>query len=131
MAPDDQADVSGVDVSEVDRPDGIYGIAQWFPGRGEEPELGPSEEAFLTEYASVAESAPDYPAVQAAAGAVLATRCAELAGSVVREALWEAAISLETSTLVGGFKVDPSTGAQIKQTPVLLRWHGESLALAP
>jgi branched-chain amino acid transport system substrate-binding protein len=116
--------------SEVDDPDGIYGIAQWFPGRTEEPELGPGEDAFLTEYASVAESTPDYPAVQAAAGAVLATRCAELAGSVEREALWEVAISLETSTLVGGFKIDPSTGAQLKQTPVLLHWRGGSLALA-
>ena len=116
--------------TEVDEVEGVYGIAQWFPGRGDRRELGPAEDAFIAEYARVAGATPDYPAVQAAAGAVLATRCAELAGSVERQALWQAAISLDTSTLVGGFKIDPSTGAQVKQTPVLLRWHGASLALA-
>lgn len=117
--------------SEVDGPDGIYGIAQWFPGRVEEPELGPAEDDFVSAYVEVAESRPDYPAVQAAAGAVVATRCAELAGSLDREALWEAAVALDTSTLVGGFKVDASTGAQVKHTTVLLQWRGDALQLAP
>jgi len=109
--------------------DGVFGIAQWFPGAAEDPELGPTEADFLSEYSRLVGSAPDYPAVQAMAGAVLATRCAELAGSVAREALWEAAASLETSTLFGDFKVDPSTGVQTKHVPVLLRWQGESLGL--
>jgi branched-chain amino acid transport system substrate-binding protein len=116
--------------TEVDQVEGVYGIAQWFPGWAHQSELGPGEEAFLAEYSTVAGATPDYPAVQAVAGAVLATRCAELAGSVERQALWQAAISLDTSTLFGGFKIDPSTGAQVKQTPVLLRWQGGSLAMA-
>jgi branched-chain amino acid transport system substrate-binding protein len=106
---------------------GIYGIAQWFPGRGGRPRLGPGEDAFAAAYAAVAESPPDYPAVQAAAAAVLATRCAELAGSLDREALWEAAAGLDTSTLLGAFRIDPSTGAQVRHSTVLLRWNGGAL----
>lgn len=116
--------------SEVGYMNGVYGVAQWFPGRGDAPELGPAESEFLAAYSDVAEASPDYPAVQAVAGAVLATRCAELAGSLDRSALWEAAAGLETSTLFGEFKIDPTTGAQIKHTPVLVRWHDGAVQLA-
>lgn len=116
--------------SEVDDAEGIYGIAQWFPGREHDAEVGPSEGSFLDAYGRLANSIPDYPAVQAAAGAALALHCANLAGGVSREALWDVATKLETSTMVGGFKVAPDTGSQVKQTPVLLRWHGGSLALS-
>jgi branched-chain amino acid transport system substrate-binding protein len=116
--------------SEVDDIDGIYGIAQWFPGRPRVPEIGPTEQAFLSEYRTVANATPDYPAVQAAAGAALALHCANLAGSLSRQALWDAAISLETTTLVGPFKVDSTTGSQVMQTPVLVRWHRTSLRFA-
>jgi hypothetical protein len=115
---------------EIDDVDGIYGIAQWFAGRARVPEIGPTEGAFLAEYRAVANTSPDYPAVQAAAGAALALHCAQLTGSVDRQALWEAAVGLETTTLLGGFKVHPTTGTQILQTPVLVRWGGASLALA-
>ncbi len=73
--------------SEVDGVDGIYGIAQWFPGRAERVELGPAEEDFVAAYTDVADARPDYPAAQAAAGAVLATRCAEIAGSLDRRCI--------------------------------------------
>jgi ABC-type branched-subunit amino acid transport system substrate-binding protein len=115
--------------SEVDELDGIYGIAQWFPGRAKRPELGPSEDDFVAAYRDVAETDPDYPAVQAAAGAVLATRCAEIAGSVDRDALWKAATEMDTSTLVGGFAIDAVTGAQVKHTTVLVRWSNGALQL--
>lgn len=104
-------------------PEGIYGIAQWFPGADGEAETGPSEAAFLRAYAGGQRSAPDYPAVQAAAGAAIATRCAQLAGSAKREDLWEAAVALDTSTLFGGFRIDPETGQQLGHETVLVRWQ--------
>jgi ABC-type branched-subunit amino acid transport system substrate-binding protein len=116
--------------AEVERPDGIYGIAQWSPGRADQPELGPAEADFITAYIHIAQSRPDYPAVQAAAGAVVATCCAELAGGLDRHALWQAAVALDTSTLFGAFKIDASTGAQIGHTTVLLQWRGDALHLA-
>jgi hypothetical protein len=69
--------------------------------------------------------------VQAAATAVIAAHCARLAGTTRREALWQAASSLKTSTLFGAFKIDPATGAQTSHQTVLLQWTGaDRLALA-
>jgi hypothetical protein len=60
--------------------------------------------------------------VQAAAAAVVAVRCAELAGDTRREDLWAAAASLDTSTLFGAFRIDSLSGMQTKHQTVLLRW---------
>jgi len=111
-------------------PDGVFGIAQWFPGAGHQVQLGPREDEFLRTYAD-AGAVPDYPAVQAAAAAVLAAHCARLAGSVGREDLWAAAASLDTCTLFGGFRMDPVSGVQLKHETVLVRWTNGELAPVP
>ena len=115
--------------SIVERPRGIYGIAQWFEGCGQRPALGPTADDFVTAYSRSAGTRPDYPALQAAAGAVIATHCAQLAESVEREALWAAAVALDTSTLLGRFAVEPDTGVQTGHTPVLVRWRDDELQL--
>jgi hypothetical protein len=114
----------------VDDPEGVFGIAQWFPGRGNQVTLGPSEDDFLRAYAERGGLLPDYPAAQAAAGAVIATFCARLAGGTGRDALWAAAAGLDTSTLFGGFKVDPESGVQINHRTVLVRWADGELSAA-
>jgi ABC-type branched-subunit amino acid transport system substrate-binding protein len=116
--------------SMVEDPDGIFGIAQWFPGRDQPVELGPSERDFVAAYQRLAGGWPDYPAVQAAAGAVLAVHCAEVAGSVSTSALWAAAAELQTTTLFGPFGFDPETGVQTSHTPVLIRWRDREQQLA-
>jgi ABC-type branched-subunit amino acid transport system substrate-binding protein len=116
--------------SQVDDPDGIYGIAQWYPGRDLQPQLRPTEDDFVSAYRALTKATPDYPAVQAAAGAVLAMHCVELAGSTKRDALWSVATELATSTLLGEFEIDASTGAQTKHATVLVRWRGSELQLA-
>jgi hypothetical protein len=108
----------------VDNPEGVFGIAQWFPGSKGGAALGPSESEFVGAYADPDGASPDYPAVQAAAGAVIATHCAQAAGSTSREDLWAVATSLETSTLFGDFKVNPQSGAQVRHKTVLVRWAG-------
>lgn len=107
----------------VTHPAGTYGIAQWFPHTGQLPQLGPTEEQFLAAYGTRT-ALPDYPAVQAAAAAAIAARCARLAGTASPQPLWQAASSLETSTLFGAFKTDPATGAQTSHQTVLLQWTG-------
>ena len=111
----------------VDEPEGVFGIAQWFPGKSTAAALGPDEDAFVRAYSAKAGAPPDYPAVQAAAGAVLAVHCAGLAGSTRRESLWDAATSLDTSTLFGAFGIDAHSGAQVKHQTVLVRWIGGKL----
>ena len=115
--------------SMVEHPDGTYGIAQWFPGRAVRPELGPGEHDFVIAYRGIAGAWPDYPAVQAAAAAALAVHCTRVAGSVEPRALWTAATGLETTTLLGAFRIDPQTGAQIAHAPVLLRWRRDGQQL--
>ncbi len=110
-------------------PEGIFGIAQWFPGASAAA-TGPAESNFLQKYAENSGSRPDYPAVQAAAAAAIGLRCAELAGSTRPADLWTAATGLETSTLFGPFGIDSQDGAQVRHQTVLTRWTGGKLALA-
>jgi len=107
----------------VTSPAGTFGIAQWFPRTGQQPQLGPTEEQFLTAYGT-RPAIPDYPAVQAAAAAAIAAHCARLAGTTSPQPLWQAASSLDTSTLFGAFKIDPATGTQKSHQTVLLQWTG-------
>ncbi|MGH3868527.1 MAG: ABC transporter substrate-binding protein [Pseudonocardiaceae bacterium] len=107
---------------EVASADGVYGIAQWFPGRCATIELGPPEEDFHRAYSVLTGEVPDYPAVQAAAAAVLATHCARAAGSVARESLWTMATALRTTTMFGAFSIDPASGAQLGHQTALVRW---------
>jgi ABC-type branched-subunit amino acid transport system substrate-binding protein len=111
----------------ADDPEGVFGIAQWFPGTRNGAKLGPSEEVFLGTYADGAGAVPDYPAVQAAAGAVIAAHCAGLAGGTDRDGLWAAAAALETSTLFGGFRIAPESGAQVEHQTTLVQWTGGEL----
>ncbi|HEX4812808.1 MAG TPA: ABC transporter substrate-binding protein [Nonomuraea sp.] len=107
----------------VGDPRGVYGIGQWCPGRGAEPLIGVTERDFVEAYEARAGVPPDYPAVQAAAAAIVAVHCAGLAGDTARERLWPVAAALETRTLFGAFLIDPGTGAQVGHRAVLTRWQ--------
>ncbi|MFI0449016.1 ABC transporter substrate-binding protein [Actinomadura sp. 6N118] len=108
----------------VEQPEEIFGIGQWFPGAGGRAELGLDESDFLAAYSDRTGTLPDYPAAQAAATAAIATYCARTAGTA-RDALWEAASRLDTTTLFGRFKIDPSTGVQVGHEPCLVRWGSQ------
>jgi hypothetical protein len=115
---------------EVDDPEGIYGVGQWFPGSTTRAEFGPPEDTFLAAYATVTDQPVDYPGVQAAAAAVVAAHCARQARSTARGQLWAQAAALDTATLFGGFRINPVTGAQVKHEAALVRWTSGGLALA-
>jgi hypothetical protein len=106
----------------VQRPDGIFGIAQWLPGSMHEAETGPAEDEFVATYSRLQGTPPDYPAVQAAATAALAVHCARTAESTSRQSLWTAAAGLDTSTMFGPFTIDPVTGAQTGHDTILVEW---------
>jgi ABC-type branched-subunit amino acid transport system substrate-binding protein len=108
--------------SEVTSTDGIFGIAQWFPGGQHDALLGPTEATFVDRYKALAGQVPDYPAVQAFAAAVVALHCVEQAGGADTKLLWSAATRLDTRTLFGRFSIDSSTGAQIGHETTLVRW---------
>jgi hypothetical protein len=114
----------------IDRPDGLYGVAQWVAGAGDSVDIGPRQDVFLTTYTARVGARPDYPAVQAAATAALAAHCMEMAGGAQPDALFSAAASLDAETLFGGFGIDPTTGAQTRHAAVLVRWSSSDLELA-
>jgi hypothetical protein len=111
----------------VDDPGGVFGIAQWLAGSGTQADLGPTEAEFLDAHSNATGGLPDYPAVQAVAGGVLATRCAQLAGGVAPDALWTAASELKTTTVFGKFGIDRATGVQVEHQAVLVRWSANRL----
>ncbi len=115
---------------EVTGAEGVFGIAQWFPGRRTVIDLGPQERDFLRAYSQLTATVPDYPAVQAAAAAVLATHCAHTTGSTARESLWAAAVDLRTTTMFGAFKIDSLSGAQLGHETALVRWTAGNLTWA-
>jgi len=110
----------------VQRPDGIFGIAQWFPGSAPEAETGPAEDEFVATYSRLQGTSPDYPAVQAAATAAIAVHCARTAESTIRHSLWAAAAALDTTTMFGPFTIDPVTGAQTSHDTILVQWSDGS-----
>jgi hypothetical protein len=114
---------------EIEDPDGVFGIAQWFPGGGQPSRLGPGEREFLDAYLAAAGEPPGYPAVQAIATAALAIHCARQVGSTDPEALWPAAVGLDTTTLFGAFKIDQVSGAQISHRTVVVRWAGTDVRI--
>lgn len=67
---------------------------------------------------------PEYPAAQAFAMGVIAAKCVRLAGSLRDDTLREMASSLDVTTCLGRFRIDPQTGWQIGHRPVLVEWGG-------
>lgn len=115
----------------VPHPEGIFGIGQWFPGRGDpRPPVGPEEAEFVSRFTRLTGTAPDYPAIQAVAAAALAVHCLHLANSARQDALWAAASSLHTRTLFGPFRIDPTTGTQLAHDTCLVRWTAEGARAA-
>ncbi|PRX06160.1 UNVERIFIED_ORG: ABC-type branched-subunit amino acid transport system substrate-binding protein [Actinomadura viridilutea] len=106
----------------IDDPRGIYGVGQWFPGRTRTPDLGLGERAFIEAYRKRTGAAPDYPAAQAFAAAVIAAHCVHAAGTTRRRALWAAASHLRATTMFGDFAIAPATGAQIAHKAAVVRW---------
>ena len=118
---------------QVGEPEGIYGVGQWFPSGPSAPHhahLGPAEGDFLNRYVKRFGDAPDYPAVQAAATAVIASHCFRRAVGPEPEAVWQAAAHLDVHTLFGRFRVDPVTGTQLGHEATLVRWTASDLVRA-
>jgi len=106
----------------VTDPEGVLGVAQWAPGSGTAPDLGPDEAEFLAAWAERIGGLPDYPAIQSVAAAAIALHChADPSGP------WTAATRWRGSTLFGRFGVDAVTGAQRDHAMVLLRWTDGAL----
>ena len=100
-------------------PEGMIAVAQWHPGRGADPRLGPPSSEVVRE-ARARGVELDYVGAQAYAAALIAAHCLELAPDDPRAA----ARMLRTTTFYGAFELDPATGIQQGHRLCVVRWRG-------
>lgn len=115
-------------VEEILRPlgarlEGIYGPCQWLAETAPEPELGPDQRWFSAAYQRVTGVPPPYPAAAAYAAGVLWQHCSRQAGTTEPDAVAAVAAGLHTTTLFGGFRLDPATGLQDARRVGVVRWR--------
>jgi branched-chain amino acid transport system substrate-binding protein len=119
----------GAGVEEVlaglgDRREYLLGPAQWMPEAAPiEPEDGPDTAWFRAAYRQATGGEPPYPAVQAFAAGVLAARCRRDADDTNDTAMSEAARRLDTTTLLGRFRLDPDSGLQVGHEVLTVQWQ--------
>jgi ABC-type branched-subunit amino acid transport system substrate-binding protein len=112
--------------------DGVVGPSQWEPGEDDPPALGPDSRWFSRAFERRSGEPPGYPAAQAFAAGLIAEECARRAGGAAPAPLLAAARDLDTTTLYGGFRLDPATGRQVGHRIRLVRWQaGRRLVVRP
>ncbi len=111
--------------------EGVIGPSQWEPTLAEPPRTGPDAGWFSAEFTRRFGERPGYPGAQAFAIGVVFEACARTARSLEDGALLAAARALETTTLYGGFRLDPATGRQVGHRSVLVRWRAGRKVVLP
>ncbi len=103
--------------------EGLLGPAQWLEETAPSPDEGPTAAEFAAAYRRRAGADPPYPAAQAFAAGVIATRCLREAGTADDAALATAACTLSCTTLFGRFRLDPRTRQQVGHRVLTVQWQ--------
>ena len=112
--------------------EGVIGPSQWEPHLYERPSIGPSSDWFCSEFRRVFQRNPGYVAAQSYTMGIIIGECIRRAGSLEDRELLAAARRLDTTTLYGRFRLDPSTSRQVGHEIVLVEWRsGRKYPLAP
>lgn len=107
-----------------DRAERLYGPCQWFDDGTDRPADGPSSGWFSRHYRDANGGDPPYPAAAAFAAGVVWQRCVQEAGTVESLPVYAASQRLDTTTLFGGFRVDPISGGQTGHQVRVVQWRG-------
>ena len=103
--------------------EGFLGPSQWEASTRHRHDYGPAAPQVLKSMLQHGSGTVDYPMVQAYAGALVAQRCVEAAGTVADAALRSMAGMLDFSTFFGPFKIDPETGRQTGHSMLIVQWQ--------
>ena len=117
---------AGVDevLAELGRDrEGLLGPAQWLAETAPSPDEGPPAAEFAAAYRQRTGADPPYPAAQAFAAGVIATRCLREAGTADDAALAAAACALDCTTMFGRFRLDPQTRQQVGHRVLTVQWQ--------
>jgi branched-chain amino acid transport system substrate-binding protein len=104
--------------------EGLLGPAQWLAETAPSPDEGPPASEFVGAYRYRTGGDPPYPAAQAFAAGVIATRCLREAGTADDTALAAAAGALECTTMFAPFRLDPRTRQQVGHRMLTVQWQG-------
>jgi branched-chain amino acid transport system substrate-binding protein len=102
--------------------EGLLGPAQWLPEAAPRPDNGPSAAEFVAAYLRRTGDEPPYPAAQAFAAGIIATRCLREAGTA-DDALLAAACDIEMTTMFARFRLDPRTRRQVGHEVLTVQWQ--------
>jgi branched-chain amino acid transport system substrate-binding protein len=103
--------------------EGLLGPAQWLAETAPPPDAGPPAAEFVAAYRYRAGGDPPYPAAQAFAAGVIATRCLRDAGTADDAALLAAACALDCTTMFAPFRLDPQTRQQVGHHVLTVQWQ--------
>ena len=106
-----------------DRAEGVIGPSQWEPDVHHAPLAGPDEKWFCAEFERAFHQRPGYPAAQAFGVGIVIIECLQRAGTLEDGSLLRVAHSLDTTTLYGRFRLDPTTSRQIGHHVILVQWR--------
>ncbi len=112
--------------------EGFLGPSQWEASTRHRHDYGPAAPQVLKSMLQHGSGTADYPMVQAYAGALVAQRCVEAAGTAADAALRSVAGTLDFSTFFGPFKIDPETGRQTGHSMLIVQWQqGRNVVVWP
>ena len=103
--------------------EGLLGPAQWLAETAPVPDEGPAAAEFVQAYRRRAGRDPPYPAAQAFAAGVIATRCLREAGTADDDALAAAARAVRCTTMFAPFRLDPRTFRQVGHRVLTVQWQ--------
>ena len=110
----------------------VIGPSQWEPHVYERPSIGPPSAWFCSEFRRVFLRDPGYVAAQAYALGIIIGECIRRADSLADRELLAAARGLDTTSLYGRFRLDPSSMRQVGHEILLVEWRdGRKHPLAP
>lgn len=102
--------------------EGLLGPAQWMPEAAPRPDLGPAAPEFVAAYHARTGTEPPYPAVQAFAAGIIAMRSLCEADHRGDDAVRDAALRLDRTTLFGRFRLD-ARGNQLGHQVLTVQWQ--------
>src|SRR2546427_1673301 len=112
--------------------EGVIGPSQWEPHLYERPSIGPPSAWFCSEFQRVFQRDPGYVAAQAYTLGIIINECIRRAEGLEDRELLAAARGLDTTSLYGRFRLDPSSMRQVGHEILLVEWRdGRKHPLAP
>jgi branched-chain amino acid transport system substrate-binding protein len=98
----------------------VYGTSQWEP---DSRLKFPGQAQWVLKYVERFGGEPDYHAAAGWVAGQVLEACVKKVGSLEREAIRECLVTLETTTIIGLYKVDEATGEQRGHEILLIQWQ--------